>query len=327
MQKIKNEQRSKLKNLQEKRTKSLAAKFILGESSVTYRPPIGYYGNFGAKETNVEGSAANVDDDDDDDENDAEVMNENTSSEEYVRLKKPKKGFLNNEIVFSEDDNSNHDETLCNNLKIAESTIDSALVAVENLNKSDLLDNNNKENRDVQDRPDLKENRDVQDRPDLKEIRDVQDRPKLIKTDDSGKKYFYDPNWRERLGSYTMDKRGFGRHKEVLEEMAEGSEQDQTLLGVLNQVITANEDTTLEYEENVDDGESDYVSQGQGEAEDEESEEYTNENSGTESSGVCVSSSDILSDTSGTITEKRDDSEYHSATSPYEDQGKETCPK
>ena len=74
------------------------------------------------------------------------------------------------------------------------------------------------------------------------------------------KKYFYDPNWRERIGSYTMDKRGFARHKEVLEEMAEGSEQDQTLLGVLNQVITANEDTTLEYEENVDDGESDYVS-------------------------------------------------------------------
>ena len=126
-------------------------------------------------------------------------MDQNTSSEEYVRLRKPKKGFMNNEIVFSEDDNSNHDETLCNNLKIAESTIDSALVAVENLNKSDLLDNNNKENRDVQDRPDLKENRDVQDRPDLKENRDVQDCPDLkeirdaqdrplIKTDDSGKK-------------------------------------------------------------------------------------------------------------------------------------------
>ena len=259
----------------------------------------------------MEGSVVNVDDDDDED--DEEVMNENTSSEEYVKIRKPKKGFINNEIVFSEDDNSNHDETLCNNLKIAESTIDSALVAIENLNKSDLLDNNK-----------LKENCDIQDCPDLKENCDVQDCPELIKTDDSGKNYFYDPNWRERLGSYPMDKRGFGRHQEVLEEMAAGSEQDQTLLGVLNQVITANEDMTLEYGENVDDGESDYVSQGQGEAENEESEEYTNENSGTESSGVCVSSSDILSDTSGTITEKHDDSEYYSATSPYEDQGKET---
>ena len=126
-----------------------------------------------------------------------------------------------------------------------------------------------------------------------------------------------------------MDKRGFGKHKEVLEQMAAGNDQDQTLLGVLNQLI-ANEDTTFEYgqgeeegeeseENNYSEGESDYVSQGQGEEEDEESEEYKNVRS-TESSGVCTSSSDIFSDTSGTITEKRD-SEYFSATSPYEDQG------
>ena len=206
VQKQKDEQRSKLKSLQDKRSKSLAAKFILGESSVTYRPPQGYYGNFGAKESNVKGSAVV-----DDDEEDEEDMDQNTSSEEYVRLRKPKKGFMNNEIVFSEDDNLSHDETLSNNLQIAESTIDGALNAVAKLNKTNFLDDNklNKDKRDVQKRKeegdinkqqkyrevqDQRENHDVQDQ---KENRDIQNRPQLIKTDDSGKQYFYDPMWRE----------------------------------------------------------------------------------------------------------------------------------
>ena len=81
-------------------------------------------------------------------------MDENTSLEEYVRLRKPKKGFISNEIVYSEDDILSHDETLCNNLKIAENTIDSALNAIENLNNSDFLDDNElkKDKRDVQHR-------------------------------------------------------------------------------------------------------------------------------------------------------------------------------
>ena len=287
MQKRKDENRSKLKQLQDKRSKSLAAKFILGESSVTYRPPQGYYGNFGANESNVKGSVVVVDDDDDEEE---EVMDENTSSEEYVKLRKPKKGFIKNEIVYSDDDNFSHDETLRHNLNIAESTIDSALNAIEDLNKSDLMDDKelNKDKRDVHNQ---KQERDAQNQ---QENRD--------------KKYFHDPNWREGLGSWSVDNRGFGRHKEVLENMAGGNEQDQALMGVLNQVV-ANQDTTLDYGENVDeesmsegeeednylDEESDYVSQEQGEEEDEESEEYT---SGTESNSSC--------------------------TSPYEDQGTDT---
>ena len=92
--------------------------------------------------------------------------------------------------------------------------------------------------------------------------------------------------------------------------MAAKNEQDQALMGVLNQVV-ANQDTTLDYGENVDE-------ESMSEGEDEESEEYTNENSGTESNGSCTSST---SDTSETITGKSD---YFSATSPYEDQGKDT---
>ena len=259
MQKRKDENRSKLKQLQDKRSKSLAAKFILGESSVTYRPPQGYYGNFGANESNVQGSFVVVDDDDDEEE---EVMDENTSSEEYVKLRKPKKGFIKNEIVYSDDDNFSHDETLRNNLNIAESTIDSALNAIENLNKSDLMDDKelNKDKRDVHNQ---KQERDAQNQ---QENRDVQN--------ENDKKYYYDPNWRERIGSWSVDNRGFGRHNEVLENMAAGNEQDQALIGVLNQVV-ANQDMTLDYGENVDeesmsegeeednysDEESDYVSQ------------------------------------------------------------------
>ena len=301
VQKRKDENRSKLKQLQDKRSKSLAAKFILGESSVTYRPPQGYYGNFGANESNVQGSVVVVDDDDDEEE---EVMDENTSSEEYVKLRKPKKGFIKNEIVYSDDDNFSHDETLRNNLNIAESTIDSALNAIENLNKSDLMDDKelNKDKCDVHNQ---KQGCDAQNQ---QENRDVQNK--------NDKKYFYDPNWRERIGSWSVDNRGFARHKEVLENMAAGNEQDQALMGVLNQIV-ANQDTTLDYGENVDE-----ESMSEGEEEDnyldEESEEYTNENSGTESNGSCTSST---SDTSETITGKSD---YFSATSPYEDQGKDT---
>ena len=324
MQKRRDENRSKLKQLQDKRSKSLAAKFILGESSVTYRPPLGYYGNFGANESNVKGSVVVVDDDDDKEE---EVMDENTSSEEYVKLRKPKKGFIKNEIVYSDDDNFSHDETLRNNLNIAESTIDSALNAIENLNKSDLMDDKEL-NKDKCDIHNQKQECDAQNQ---QENRDVQKSPPLIRSNENDKKYFYDPNWREGIGSWSVDNRGFGIHKEVLENMAAGNEQDQALIGVLNQVV-ANQDTTLDYGENVDeesmsegeeednysDEESDYVSQEQGEEEDEESEEYTNENSGTESNGACTSSTSV---TSETITGKSD---YFSATSPYEDQGKDT---
>ena len=49
VQKQKDEQRSKLKSLQDKRSKSLAAKFILGKSSVTYRPPPGILWKFRSK--------------------------------------------------------------------------------------------------------------------------------------------------------------------------------------------------------------------------------------------------------------------------------------
>ena len=56
------------------------------ESSVTYRPPEGYYGKFGVTEHNVKGGSTSVHDEEDDIE---EV--ESSSSMDKVIIKKPKR--------------------------------------------------------------------------------------------------------------------------------------------------------------------------------------------------------------------------------------------
>ena len=64
---------------------------MFSKSSVTYRPPEGYYGKFGVTEHN--GGSASVHDEDDDIQ---EV--DSSSSMEKVVVKKPKKGFINNKL-------------------------------------------------------------------------------------------------------------------------------------------------------------------------------------------------------------------------------------
>ena len=72
IQKQKSEQRKKLQELEDKRGKRLAAKFIISQSSVTYQPPVGYYGPFGVQDKMVKGDSPKEDsniigiDDDDD---------------------------------------------------------------------------------------------------------------------------------------------------------------------------------------------------------------------------------------------------------------------
>ena len=50
LQEKRNEQKRITSKLKEERSKKLAAKFILGENSITYRPPSGYYGEFGVRD-------------------------------------------------------------------------------------------------------------------------------------------------------------------------------------------------------------------------------------------------------------------------------------
>ena len=113
-------------------SKRLAATFILGESSVTYRPPAGYYGSFGVKEINVHGQSEDGEDDVDED-------TESSTGPKEVVLKKPKKGFLDNEVIFSDDDDTEIDNTLKNNIG------KDLKVQVEDLNVSKILDSSDKE--------------------------------------------------------------------------------------------------------------------------------------------------------------------------------------
>ena len=74
-------------------SKRLAATFILGESSVTYRPPSGYSGSFGVKENDVHGQS-------EDDEDDMDEDTESSASREAVVIKKTQKRIFRQRINF-----------------------------------------------------------------------------------------------------------------------------------------------------------------------------------------------------------------------------------
>ena len=111
VQQKKNQVKALVKEAKDKYTKKVASPFILAESSVTYcPPPEGFYGSFGAKEKNVRPDPVHLDDDWDD-----AGGGETSSSCEIVKIKKPKKGFIENEVVFT-DDEMDIDSTLKNNI-------------------------------------------------------------------------------------------------------------------------------------------------------------------------------------------------------------------
>ena len=66
---------------------------MFSESSVTYRPLEGYYGKFGVTEHNVKGGSTSVHDEDDD-INEVDL----SSSMDKVVIKKPKTGFIDNQL-------------------------------------------------------------------------------------------------------------------------------------------------------------------------------------------------------------------------------------
>ena len=110
VQQKKNKVKALVKEAKDKYTKKVASPFILGESSITYRAPQGFYGSFGAKEKNVRPNPVHMDDDyDDADEG------EMSSSCEMVKIKKPKKEFIDNQVVFT-DEEMEMDSTLKNNI-------------------------------------------------------------------------------------------------------------------------------------------------------------------------------------------------------------------
>ena len=123
-----------MKEAKDKYTKKVTSPFILGESSVTYRAPQGFFGSFGAKEKNVWPDPFHMDDEyDDADEG------ETSSSCKMVKIKKPKKGFIDNEVVFT-DEEMEIDSTLKNNIS---KNIEK--LQEEDLNISKLMDSSDKD--------------------------------------------------------------------------------------------------------------------------------------------------------------------------------------
>ena len=108
VQKRKDDQKKILAKLKIKRSKSMAGQFVLSESDFTYRAPKGFYGDFGVQEKkSIQGRTAD----------DEEEEEEGSSSTEKVVLKKPKEGFIENQLFDDNDDEMElSDETLKNNI-------------------------------------------------------------------------------------------------------------------------------------------------------------------------------------------------------------------
>ena len=95
--------------LKEERSKKLTAKFIFSQSSVTYRPPSGYYEEFGVWDHRGIGSRSpdvielQEETKKQDEEKDDDMFVDDIPKHK-VMLKKPKLGFLENEVISKNDE-------------------------------------------------------------------------------------------------------------------------------------------------------------------------------------------------------------------------------
>ena len=236
VQQQKDKMKGHLKKLAEQRTKNLAGQFVFSESSVTYRPPEGYYGNFGVTECNVTGGIISINNEDDE-------VNEgdSSSSTDKVIIRKPKKGFIDNEL-FPDDSLDVSYDTLKNNInksisRLEDDDIDLDQIGVDNdrdvtVGYSDVSE----EKRDV-----TGDECDVPKRNPLNLF--ARNRPDPVFTGDDDYRIdrtpgVFDPKWRIKLNSYPVDNRGFGQHDAVLQQMQEGDENDRHLMQVLSDVVS-----------------------------------------------------------------------------------------
>ena len=133
VQQKKNEMKGHLKKLQDQRTKNLAGQFVFFKSSVTYRPPEGYYGKFSVTEHNVKGGSKSVHDEDDDIQ---EV--DLSSSTDKVIIKKPKKGFIDNEL-FPDDSLDVSYDTLKSNINKSISRLEADDIDLDHILNDDSV--------------------------------------------------------------------------------------------------------------------------------------------------------------------------------------------
>ena len=194
-----------------------------------------------------------------------------SSSCEIVKIKKPKKGFTENEVVFT-DDEMEIDSTLKNNIgenleKVQEDDLNISKL-MDSSDKDEVFDTDKKiqEMRstykgifmqpDVHDGRDVNSKRDVHSVGDDKKIDSSSSPPPTyiggMKIDnrvlDLEKKHCHLPGWRGQ-SIFPIDNRGSGEHCDVIQQMTTGTTKDRQLLEVLEDVITRNK---AEYE--IDDG-------------------------------------------------------------------------
>ena len=97
------QEEKKLQQLEDQRGKCLAAKFVIMKASVTYRPPVSYYWSFGVHDKGVIGDSDPPEIIELDNADDDEVIVDDVSNRKKP-LKKPKVGFINNEVIDEDDD-------------------------------------------------------------------------------------------------------------------------------------------------------------------------------------------------------------------------------
>ena len=309
----KNQQRKTLAQLKKQMSKQLAGEFVLEESDVTYRAPKGFYGDFGVPEINVQGKTTmNVDNEDE-----VEDAGSSGSSTEKVVIKKPKKGFINNEL-FPPDDEDISDTTLKNNISVAIEKLREEDIEVNQLLDRDVTNHDATDpdgtNRDVTD-PDVTT-------PDKMNLFN-RDRKVLVHTSDDEYRVdktpgIIDERWRIKCNSYPVDNRGFGQHRNVLNQMQGRDTRDQNLIQILHDVINPeqnkDDDDVADYDEDVADYDEDDVDNGNGE-------EISdgNRNGDVSETGNGASNNDY-SDTSSytNTTDKMPKEDTASATSPYD---------
>ena len=321
VQKRKDDQRKSLAKLKIKRSKSMAGQFVLSEADCTYRAPKGLYGQFGVPEKNsIQGRTA--------DHKEEEEEESSSSSTTKVVLKKPKEGFIENQL-FDDDDDAMElsDETLKNNISRL------SRISSDDLEMDELQDDSKRDVTNEKGKQDSK--RDVNN-PDVTNEKGKRDEMNLFKRDfkipfhTSDDTYrvdntpgIGDPYWRIKTQAYPVDNRGFGGHKQILNQMRDGDERDKELIQVLTNVVekeTSKEDNIVDVDngdenENEDDDDDDgYGDVSDGNEGEETSQEETTQEETTPEETTPEETKSECSDTSAYASA----TDNITSTSPYD---------
>ena len=164
-----------------------------------------------------------------------------------VIIKKPKKGFIDNEL-FPDDSLDVSYDTLKNNINKSISRLEADDIDVDHI----MEDDGNRDvtagadtDRDVtvgySDHDVTVSDADVPKRDPMNLF--ARNRPDPVFTDDDDYQIertpgVIDPKWRIRTNSYPINNRGFGQHDAVLQQMTQGDEHDKQLMQVLSHVVS-----------------------------------------------------------------------------------------